>query len=150
MTYDRTHLKGTTHADCKQCGKRFAYKIYGEGRSKHYNRNQMFCDKRCADAFQTKGWGIDKNGYHVRFRSNGTRRVYEFEHRVVMEQFLGRPLGRNETVHHKNGNRADNRIENLELWASRHGKGQRATDVAGEPRPGCVYPGVGLVMQLGI
>jgi len=53
-----------------------------------------------------------KNGYIKLYLSDG--RVTE-EHRFKMEQKLGRRLQYNEVVHHKNGNKHDNRLVNLEL-----------------------------------
>jgi HNH endonuclease len=73
----------------------------------------------------TQNGTIDRSGYH-KITVDG---VQVFEHRYVHEQFLGRPLKEIETVHHKNGIRSDNRIENLELRQGAHGHGQKPEDV---------------------
>ncbi len=55
-------------------------------------------------------------------------RTTELEHRLVMAAFIGRPLQPEESVHHRNGDRLDNRLANLELWSSSQPKGQRVAD----------------------
>lgn len=67
---------------------------------------------------------LNPQGY-VQVRVDGK---YQSEHRVFMEEHIGRPLQTDETVHHINGVRDDNRLENLELWTSSHPAGQRVED----------------------
>ena len=67
----------------------------------------------------------DKNGYVMRLHGG----TWKAEHRVILEMHLKRPLRAGESVHHKNGIRSDNRVENLELWVGNIRYGQRATDI---------------------
>jgi hypothetical protein len=52
---------------------------------------------------------------HPNAMNQGGSRRYVLEHRYVMSQFVGRPLLRSEHVHHINGDKTDNRLENLRL-----------------------------------
>lgn len=75
---------------------------------------------------------INKHGYILIYKpdhNNSNNYGYILEHRFVMSKHIGRDLLSNENVHHINGIRSDNRIENLELWAVSQPRGQRVEDL---------------------
>lgn len=77
---------------------------------------------------KSKGWWKTSCGYiliHNPKHPNANSKGCLFQHTFIMSEYLGRPLEKNETVHHKNGIRDDNRIENLELWHKGQPSGQR-------------------------
>lgn len=122
---------------CQQCGKPLTVQpYYSHGRLKGYRRPSVYCSPQCTgmaahlrQLSKARGRFIDKHGYVLLTNRKGDNGYQQPEHRAVMEQMLGRKLEPHETVHHKNGIRHDNRPENLELWAGRHGRGQRVADV---------------------
>ena len=84
---------------------------------------RIYCTQRCSSVGRRVGY-LHHTGY--RYIEIDGKAIAE--HRLVMQRYVGRPLKAHESVHHVNGDRIDNRIENLELWSSRHGRGQRVSD----------------------
>jgi hypothetical protein len=66
--------------------------------------------------------------YNMHEHPNSDKKGSIFEHTMIMSEHLGRSLLPHENVHHKNGQRNDNSIENLELWSRSQPSGQRVED----------------------
>jgi hypothetical protein len=112
----RTHCTQSCYWDCKRRGSH-----EGFGRIKRGAANHKWTGGR----IKRRGYVLVYMPDHHSIAGRGTKRKYVLEHRVVMEQALGRPLESHENVHHINGIKDDNRPENLELWAISQPPGQR-------------------------
>lgn len=98
----------------------------------HYNDKKNGKPLRKQTRRQVPGswsaWKRNVHGYVYRVMTLDGIQTRELQHRVVMEEHLGRSLMPHENVHHINGERSDNRIENLELWTVSQPSGQRVAD----------------------
>jgi DNA-binding XRE family transcriptional regulator len=130
---DNRGRKAERRASCPTCGKEFL--VFHGAR---------FCSHRCAgESLRQRYHGetghVWKGGRTKNKRGYVMVRVpdhpaavggYVLEHRLVMEQQIGRQLLPTERVHHKNGLTDDNRADNLELWTvgKKDPPGQRHID----------------------
>lgn len=105
---------------CKSCYRKLHYEEHERER-----RGAKKHDKHPILTIQT-----DTSGYQrIKISEGNGAKDWIKYHKYVMEKHLGRKLSSFENVHHINGNKSDNRLENLELWITKQPKGQRPKDL---------------------
>ena len=107
---------------CEACFELYNRKYYLSGRLQDVTEyeNSKYCSHKC---FTNHNRGENHPNWNDGIRGGhegGYLRYTDgsYIHRVIMENYLGRPLTSNEHIHHINGDPSDNRIENLELHSN--------------------------------
>ena len=107
----------------KRVDRRVVCKTCGETFERPHGKYMVYCSRSCASKRDTNTGGIKTNPQEGDTRNHSSGYIQEkrgglwvMQHRLVVGDFLGRVLEKHERVHHKNGNRADNSTDNLELW----------------------------------
>lgn len=100
----------------------------------HYQRTRKHGEPGPAERLRApwRAEQISSSGYrrvHAKGHPNADAAGRVWEHHLVMSEVLGRAIRPEETVHHRNGDKLDNRPENLELWSGNHPPGQRVEDL---------------------
>jgi hypothetical protein len=109
-------------------------------------QNRKFCSCRCShdwnilnktkqgknNGMWTGGRHVDKDGYIAilnREHPNRNYKGYVLEHRLAVVNYIGRPLRKNEVVHHINNIKTDNRLDNLSLLTKKQHDRLKKDDV---------------------
>lgn len=105
--------KGSEWRSCLQCGKRFWANpsTVKSGRGKCCSRACSSKSQRVERMITTQGYVLVECERHPRAKKTGK----VLEHILIVEQDIGRLLRKDERIHHLNGKREDNRIDNLEI-----------------------------------